>query len=61
MVAMVMIAAKEYQPSVIYIDQCEKVFPMAKKKGKKKGQKGRKGAEAAAPARIKKALLKTRG
>ena len=33
---------------------------MAKKKGKKKGQKGRKGAEAAAPARIKKALLKTR-
>jgi len=30
-----MIVAKEYQPSIIYIDECEKVWP-AKKKGKKK-------------------------
>lgn len=38
MVAMVMRAAKEYQPSLIYIDECEKVWP-AKKKGKKRAQK----------------------
>ena len=60
MVAMVMIAAKEFQPGLIYIDECEKVFPAAKKKGKKKGGKGRKGADAQAPSRIKKALLKCR-
>ena len=38
MVAMVMRAAKEYQPSLIYIDECEKVWP-AKKKGKKRAAK----------------------
>ena len=36
------------------------MFPAAKKKGKKKGGKGRKGADAQAPSRIKKALLKCR-
>ena len=60
MVAMVMIAAKEFQPSLIYIDEAEKVFPAAKKKGKKGAKKGRKGADAQAPSRIKKALLKCR-
>ena len=34
LVASVMVTAKEYQPSIIYIDECEKVWP-AKKKGKK--------------------------
>lgn len=58
MVAMVMIAAKEFQPGLIYIDECEKVFPLGKKKGKKK--KGKKGSEANAPSRIKKALQKVR-
>ena len=37
MVAAVMVTAKEYQPSVIYIDECEKVWPAKKKGGKKKG------------------------
>ena len=37
MVAMVMIAAKEYAPSLVYIDECEKLWPAKKKK--KKGQK----------------------
>ena len=36
---MVMTAAKEYAPSVIYIDECEKVFQGKKKKGKKKKAK----------------------
>ena len=41
LVAMVMLAAKEYQPSVIYIDEVEKVFPGGKKgKKKKKRSKG---------------------
>ena len=62
MVAMVMIAAKEFQPGLIYIDECEKVFPAAKskKKGKRKGGKGKKGADSHAPSRIKKALQKCR-
>ena len=60
LVAMVLICAKEYQPSIIYIDECEKVFPAAKKKGKKGAKKGGKKADAHAPARIKKALLKTK-
>ena len=57
MVAMVMTAAKEYAPSIIYIDEVEKVW--AAKKKKKKGQKkaskkdGQKG-----PGRIKTALNK---
>jgi len=34
-----MLAAKEYQPSVIYVDEVEKVFPGAKKAKKKKHSK----------------------
>lgn len=52
LVASVMTVAKEFQPSVIYIDECEKVFP-AKKKGKKKKSK----KDPSAPDRIKKPLL----
>lgn len=61
MVASVMIAAKEYQPSIIYIDECEKVWP-AKKKGGKKGKKGgkKKKSDPSDPKRIKKALGKWR-
>lgn len=55
-----MVTAKEYQPSIIYIDECEKVWP-AKKKGKK-GKKGgkKKKSDPSNPARIKKALAKWR-
>ena len=41
MVALVMKCAKAYQPSIIYIDEVEKIWP-AKKKKAKKGQKSRK-------------------
>ena len=60
LVASVMVTAKEYQPSIVYIDECEKVWP-AKKKGKK-GKKGKKkkGADPSNPKRIKKALGKWR-
>ena len=58
LVAMVMLAAKEYQPSVIYIDECEKVFP-GKVKGKKK-KKRSKGSDMQNPKRIAKALTKWR-
>jgi len=34
MIALVMIAAKEYAPSLIYIDECEKVWPAKQKKKK---------------------------
>lgn len=34
MIAMVMVAAKEYQPSLIYIDEAEKIWPAKKKKKK---------------------------
>jgi SpoVK/Ycf46/Vps4 family AAA+-type ATPase len=37
LVALVMVAAKKYGPSIIYIDECEKIF--AGKKKKKKGEK----------------------
>lgn len=57
MVAMVMKAAKTYVPSIIYIDECEKIWP-AKKKGKKK--KGKKGGDMSNPTRIKKTLTKWR-
>ena len=59
LIASVMVTAKEYQPSVIYIDECEKVWP-AKKKGKKgkKGGKKKKASDPSNPARIKKALAK---
>ena len=39
LVASVMVVAKEYQPSIIYIDEAHKVWP-AKKKGKGKKKKG---------------------
>lgn len=50
-------AAKGFQPSVIYIDECEKIWATKKKKGKK-GKK--KGADLNNPARIKKTLTKWR-
>ena len=59
LVASVFIVAKEYQPSLIYIDECHKVWP-AKKKGKK-GKKGggkKKKSDGSNPSRIKKALAK---
>jgi len=56
MVAMVMVAAKEYAPSLIYIDEVDKVWPAKKKK--KKGQKKAKKNDTKNPARIKTALNK---
>lgn len=56
MVASCMIVAEEYQPAIIYIDECEKTFP-AKKKGKKGKKKAKKG-DPSNPNRIKKALQK---
>lgn len=55
-----MVTAKEYQPSIIYIDEMEKIMP-AKKKGKKgkKGAKKKKG-DPSDPKRIKKCLGKWR-
>lgn len=58
LIAMVMVTAKEYQPSIIYIDECEKVF--AAKKKKKKGQKKKSKTDPSNPVRIKKALGKWR-
>jgi len=58
MVAKVMKAAKGYQPSIIYIDECEKIWPTKKKKGKKGSKK--KGGDANNPSRIKKTLTKWR-
>ena len=57
LIATVMFVAKEYQPSIIYIDEAEKVWP-AKKKGKK-GKKAKKDPNA--PQRIKKSLAKWKG
>lgn len=56
LIASVMVVAKEYQPSIIYIDECEKVWPAKKKK--KKGQKKLKKDDPANPARIKAPLFK---
>jgi SpoVK/Ycf46/Vps4 family AAA+-type ATPase len=58
LIASVMVTAKEYQPSIIYIDEMEKVMP-AKKKGKK-GKKGgkKKKNDPSNPTRIKKVLAK---
>jgi len=58
MVAMVMIVAKEYQPSLIYVDEAEKVWPGKKKK--KKGQKKAKKNDMSNPNRIKVAMTKWR-
>ena len=44
LIASVMRVAKEFQPSVVYIDECEKVFPVKKKGKKKKGKKSEPGA-----------------
>jgi AAA+ superfamily predicted ATPase len=54
MIAMVFIVADEYQPSVIYIDECEKLWPAKVKK--KKGQKKPKKNDMSDPKRIVKAL-----
>ena len=58
MIAMVMVCAKEYQPSLIYIDEAEKIWPAKKKK--KKGQKKAKKNDMTNPNRIEKALGKWR-
>ena len=59
MIAMVMIAAKEYAPSIIYIDEVEKVWPAKRKKKKKKGEKAaKKTSDTKNPTRIKKVLTK---
>jgi IQ and AAA domain-containing protein len=59
LIASTMVVAKEYQPSIIYIDECEKVFPAKKKKGKKKGGKKKlKISDPMNPARIKKTIAK---
>ena len=57
MVAMVMTAAKEYAPSIIYIDEVEKVWA-AKKKKKKGAKKASKKDGQKGPGRIKTALNK---
>jgi IQ and AAA domain-containing protein len=56
MVAMVMTAAKEYAPSLIYLDEADKIWPAKKKK--KKGQKKVSKKDMKNPARIKTALNK---
>ena len=59
LVAMTMVVAKAYQPSIIYIDECDRTWPAKKKK--KKGQKRPKKLKASDPnnpARIKKVLAK---
>ena len=57
--ALVMVTAKHYQPSIVYIDDCHDVFPQ-----KKKGKKGKKGKgkknDPNNAARIKKPLIKWR-
>jgi IQ and AAA domain-containing protein len=60
LIASVFMTAKKYQPSVIYIDECEKVWPAKKKKGKGKkgGGKKKKSGDPSDPKRIKKGLIK---
>jgi len=58
MVAMVFVVAKEYMPSVIYIDEAEKIWPAKKKK--KRGAKKAKKNDMGDPKRIQKALTKWR-
>lgn len=59
LVASVMMVADEYQPSIIYIDECHKVWPGKKKKGKKKkGGAKKKKVDSQDPKRIKKAVKK---
>lgn len=60
LVATVMVAAKEYQPSIIYLDDVEKLWP-AKKKGRKTKKSAKKKVDAIADfRRIKKPLGKWR-
>ena len=54
MVAMVMKCAKGYQPAVIYIDECERIWPAKKKKSKKKKQQQK---DYTNPNRIKKTIM----
>jgi IQ and AAA domain-containing protein len=56
MIAMVFVVAKEFEPSIVYIDEAEKVWPAKKKK--KKGQKKPKKNDMSQPTRIKKSILK---
>jgi SpoVK/Ycf46/Vps4 family AAA+-type ATPase len=58
MVAMVMMSAKKYAPSLIYIDECEKIFAGKKKKAKRDKKKPKKPKDPHDPVRIKKVLLK---
>lgn len=57
MIAMTMFAAKEYQPSIIYIDEAERVWPTKSKKKGKKAKKSKK-TDLSNPVRIKKTLTK---
>lgn len=59
LIAMVFIVAKAFEPSIIYIDEAEKVWP-AKKKKKKGQKKPTKDQASRDPARMKKALAKWR-
>lgn len=58
MIAMVFVVAKEYQPSLIYIDEAEKIWNAKMKK--KRGQKKPKKNDMSNPNRISKALTKWR-
>jgi ATP-dependent 26S proteasome regulatory subunit len=58
MIAMVFVVAKEYQPSIIYIDEAEKVWPNKAKK--KRGAKKAKKNDMSNPKRIQKAISKWR-
>jgi hypothetical protein len=58
LVASVFVVAKQYQPSIVYIDECEKVFAAKKKGKKKKGAKKKKATAPDNPARIKKTIHK---
>ena len=55
---MVMTAAKKYAPSVIYIDECEKIWPGKKKKKKGEKKVKVKKNDPTNPTRIKKAMIK---
>ena len=60
LIAMTFMTAKKYQPSVIYIDEAEKMWPAKKKKGKKGkgGKKSKKSGDPTDPKRFKKPLGK---
>lgn len=58
LVALVMVTAAKYGPSIIYIDEVEKVFPGKKKKKKGEKKKKKKEKDKNDPTRIKKALVK---